>query len=397
MDQVGPYESDHGKILVLRDGKDPALFAEGFRAIFGMAWHDGALYVSHMPYLSVLRDTDGDGKADDAQGPLQGPGDHRQPRPERPHRLRDPVRDRRPALHLDRRQGRPQGDRSRRQDGAGRRRRDPPLPPGWDRDRGDLDRDPEPPRAQPRREATTSSPTTTPTTATAGGPGSRTTSTEPISATPTTTTTILPVASSTGWPSTAADPPAAGSSTRKTPGPRSTAAAPSGPSGASARSPASASSPTEPPSRSATSSSWPRSATPASSAPSTSPCPMTAKPSTSPTGAWASWGSKTEKVGRVYAISYKGPEIATQAPRQGFRPAGGPVQAARSPFLITRGCGPRRRSSRPASRRSNRDRSKLLLDERDRRRSLGRHLVWIVDGDRRAGRRTLGGMLARRR
>ena len=51
MDQVGPYESDHGKILVIRDGKDPVLFAEGFRAIFGMAWHDGALYVSHMPYL----------------------------------------------------------------------------------------------------------------------------------------------------------------------------------------------------------------------------------------------------------------------------------------------------------------------------------------------------------
>ncbi len=64
MDQVGPYEADHGKILVIRDGKDPVLFAEGFRAIFGMAWRDGALYVSHMPYLTVLRDTDGDGKAD---------------------------------------------------------------------------------------------------------------------------------------------------------------------------------------------------------------------------------------------------------------------------------------------------------------------------------------------
>ncbi|WP_435019742.1 PVC-type heme-binding CxxCH protein [Tundrisphaera sp. TA3] len=64
MDQVGPYESDHGKILILRDGKDPQVFAEGFRAIFGMAWRDGALYVSHMPYLTVLRDDDGDGKAE---------------------------------------------------------------------------------------------------------------------------------------------------------------------------------------------------------------------------------------------------------------------------------------------------------------------------------------------
>jgi putative heme-binding domain-containing protein len=64
MDQVGPYESNLGKIYVYRDGQDPVLFAEGFRAIFGMAWHDGALYVSHMPFLSVIRDTDGDGKAD---------------------------------------------------------------------------------------------------------------------------------------------------------------------------------------------------------------------------------------------------------------------------------------------------------------------------------------------
>ena len=64
MDQVGPYESNLGKIYVYREGREPALFAEGFRAIFGMAWHEGALYVSHMPYLSVVRDSDGDGKAD---------------------------------------------------------------------------------------------------------------------------------------------------------------------------------------------------------------------------------------------------------------------------------------------------------------------------------------------
>src|SRR4051812_23174536 len=56
MDQVGPYESDHGRILLFRDGKDPVVFAAGFRAIQGMAWHDGSLYVSHMPYLTVLRD-----------------------------------------------------------------------------------------------------------------------------------------------------------------------------------------------------------------------------------------------------------------------------------------------------------------------------------------------------
>ncbi len=64
MDQVGPYESDHGKILLMREGKEPVVFAEGFRAIFGMAFRDGSLFVSHMPYLTVLRDVDGDGKAD---------------------------------------------------------------------------------------------------------------------------------------------------------------------------------------------------------------------------------------------------------------------------------------------------------------------------------------------
>ncbi|MCA1684511.1 MAG: HEAT repeat domain-containing protein, partial [Planctomycetia bacterium] len=64
MDQVGPYEGFDGRILVFRDGKDPVVFADGFRAVFGMAWHDGQLYVSHMPFLTVLKDTDGDGKAD---------------------------------------------------------------------------------------------------------------------------------------------------------------------------------------------------------------------------------------------------------------------------------------------------------------------------------------------
>jgi len=64
MDQVGPYESAHGRILRFRDGQDPVVWAEGFRAVQGMAWRDGALYVSHMPFLTVVRDADGDGKAE---------------------------------------------------------------------------------------------------------------------------------------------------------------------------------------------------------------------------------------------------------------------------------------------------------------------------------------------
>ncbi len=64
MDQIGPYDTDDGRILLFREGKEPVVFAEGFRPIFGMAWHDGALYVMNMPRLTVLRDTNGDGKAD---------------------------------------------------------------------------------------------------------------------------------------------------------------------------------------------------------------------------------------------------------------------------------------------------------------------------------------------
>ncbi|WP_406697180.1 PVC-type heme-binding CxxCH protein [Singulisphaera sp. Ch08] len=79
MDQVGPYEANHGRILLFRDGKDPVVYADGFRAIQGMAWHNGALYVSHMPFLSVLRDADGDDKAESRSELFKdlGPTDNR--------------------------------------------------------------------------------------------------------------------------------------------------------------------------------------------------------------------------------------------------------------------------------------------------------------------------------
>ncbi|MHC5543305.1 DUF7133 domain-containing protein, partial [Singulisphaera rosea] len=84
MDQVGPYEANHGRILIFRDGKDPVVFADGFRAVQGMAWYGDVLYVSHMPFLTVLRDVDRDGKADERKdifkdlGPTdnQGLNDH---------------------------------------------------------------------------------------------------------------------------------------------------------------------------------------------------------------------------------------------------------------------------------------------------------------------------------
>ena len=67
MDQVGPADKPIDRILLFLDGKDPVVFAQALNAIFGMVWHDGALYVINMPNLTVLRDTDGDGVADERQ------------------------------------------------------------------------------------------------------------------------------------------------------------------------------------------------------------------------------------------------------------------------------------------------------------------------------------------
>ena len=65
MDQVGPADKPIDRILLFREGKEPVVFADKLNAIFGMVWHDGALYVMNMPHLTVLRDRDGDGKADE--------------------------------------------------------------------------------------------------------------------------------------------------------------------------------------------------------------------------------------------------------------------------------------------------------------------------------------------
>jgi putative membrane-bound dehydrogenase-like protein len=84
MDQRGPYEAFDGKILLFRPDREPCEFATGFRAIQGMAWFESKLFVCHMPFLTIVGDTDGDGKADFKQdlfrdlGPTanQGLNDH---------------------------------------------------------------------------------------------------------------------------------------------------------------------------------------------------------------------------------------------------------------------------------------------------------------------------------
>ncbi len=65
MDQVGPASKPIDRVLLFREGKEPVVFADKLNAIFGMVWHEGALYVMNMPNLTVLRDRDGDGRADE--------------------------------------------------------------------------------------------------------------------------------------------------------------------------------------------------------------------------------------------------------------------------------------------------------------------------------------------
>jgi putative membrane-bound dehydrogenase-like protein len=50
------------------------VFADKFNSIQGLAYHNGTLYVMHAPFLTALRDTDGDGKADERKDLLTGLG-----------------------------------------------------------------------------------------------------------------------------------------------------------------------------------------------------------------------------------------------------------------------------------------------------------------------------------
>ena len=136
-----------------RDGKDPVVFADKFNAIFGMVWHDGALYVMNMPHLTVFRDRDGDGKAEERKElftnlgvPAGSPNDFND-------HIVSGLK-----IGIDRYlyisvgdKGVPKADRSRRPDGAGQGGRRPALPAGRHGARGLFHRHAQPPRAQPRR------------------------------------------------------------------------------------------------------------------------------------------------------------------------------------------------------------------------------------------------------
>ena len=133
--------------------KSPVVFADKLNAVFGMVWHDGALYVMNMPHLTVLRDTDGDGKADERKElftdlgvPAGSPNDFND------HIVSGLKIGMDGYLYISvGDKGVPKAHWSRRPDGAGRRGRRPALPARRHGAGGFLHRHPQPPRAQPRR------------------------------------------------------------------------------------------------------------------------------------------------------------------------------------------------------------------------------------------------------
>jgi putative heme-binding domain-containing protein len=63
MDMPGPPTVPLDRIYKLKDGR-ASVFADKLWSVMGLEWLDGTLYVVHAPFLSALRDANGDGKAD---------------------------------------------------------------------------------------------------------------------------------------------------------------------------------------------------------------------------------------------------------------------------------------------------------------------------------------------
>ena len=73
MDMTGPPTEPIDRVLAIKDGKS-RVFAEKLWCVKGLEWVDGTLYVVHAPFLSALRDRDGDGKADERVDLMTGLG-----------------------------------------------------------------------------------------------------------------------------------------------------------------------------------------------------------------------------------------------------------------------------------------------------------------------------------
>jgi putative membrane-bound dehydrogenase-like protein len=79
MDMRGPTTKEFDRIILLRWNAKTGepirtVFCQNLSAVFGLVWHEGALYVMHAPHYSKFQDTDGDGVADVRQDLAQGFG-----------------------------------------------------------------------------------------------------------------------------------------------------------------------------------------------------------------------------------------------------------------------------------------------------------------------------------
>jgi putative membrane-bound dehydrogenase-like protein len=63
MDMTGPPTVPLDRVVRLKDGRI-TVFADKLWSVMGLEWIDDTLYVVHAPFLSAIRDTDGDGRAD---------------------------------------------------------------------------------------------------------------------------------------------------------------------------------------------------------------------------------------------------------------------------------------------------------------------------------------------
>ena len=67
MDMRGPTTEEFDRILFVQfnpDGsvKKKTVFADNLSAVFGLVWHEDALYVMHAPHYTMFKDTDDDGR-----------------------------------------------------------------------------------------------------------------------------------------------------------------------------------------------------------------------------------------------------------------------------------------------------------------------------------------------
>ncbi len=63
MDMPGPPTEPIDSVVAIRGGR-ASVFADKLWSVMGLEWLDGTLFVVHAPYLSAFRDLDGDGVAD---------------------------------------------------------------------------------------------------------------------------------------------------------------------------------------------------------------------------------------------------------------------------------------------------------------------------------------------